>query len=129
MGRAKGSKPLDLGRNQSLGHYIGKFNNETIAIYHSKFSTSPDVPIMALKALSRVVGSEPLHRGVEKIILVEKQEAIRIFGYMPGLVASRAAYYGTLGAYILAHKGSVQDMKNLMGYRKQDFLKCRGQIE
>lgn len=85
--------------------------------------------MFALKALSKVVGSQPLHRGVEKIILVEKQEAIRVFGYMPGCAASRAGYWGTMASYILAHLGDAKEIKRLQGYRKQEFLKYRGEIE
>ena len=117
------------GRNQSLGHYIGNLNSETIIIYHSKYSESPTLPMFALKALSRVVGSQPLHKGIEKIILVEKQEAIRIFGYMPGYVGSRAGYFRTMVSYVLAHVGKAEEIKKIQGYKKQEFLKYRGEIE
>lgn len=117
------------GRNQSLGHYISKMNHETIAIFHSKFSESSFLPLFAFKALSRVVGSQPLNKGVDKVIFLDKQEAIRVFGYMPGFIGSRAAYFGTMASYILTHVGSAQEIKKIQGYNKQEFLKYRGEIE
>ena len=90
---------------------------------------SSSLPMFALKALSKIVGSQPLHRGVEKIILVEKEEAIRIFGYMPGFNGSRAAYFATMAAYILAHLGSAQEVKKIQGYNKQEYLKYRGEVD
>ena len=81
---------------------------------HREFSLAPS----SFQSSIKVVGSRPINKGVDKIILLEKQEAIRIFGYMPGLNASRATYFGTLGAYILAHVGCAKDLLRLKDYRK-----------
>ena len=87
------------------------------------------MPLLAFKALSRVVGSRPINKGVDKIILVEKQEAIWIFGYMPGLNVCRASYFSTLGAYMLAHVGCAKDFLTLKDYKKQVYLRFRGDVE
>ena len=91
LGRAKGSRKLAMGKNQSLFHYIGKVNKETIAIFHTKYTERASVSLMAIKALSKFVGSQPIKKGVDKIIRVEKEEAMRVFGYMPRLIGSKAA--------------------------------------
>ena len=105
LARAKGSRPEALGKSQGLFHYIGKINKDIIAIYHIKFTKNSHLPFLAFKALSKFVGSRPIGKGADKIVLIEKLEAIRIFGYMPGLNASRAASFATHGAYMLAHVG------------------------
>ena len=84
---------------------------------------------MAIKALSKLVGSQAINKGVDKIILVEKQEAIRIFGYMPRLIGSRGAYFPVMGSYLLSHVGSTKALPLLKDYRKQEFLRFRGKIE
>ena len=129
LARAKGSRAIALGRSQALFHYIGKLNKDTVAIYHSKYSENSQLPLLAFKALSKVNGSIPVNKGVEKIILVEKQEAIRAFGYMPGLNVSRAAYFATMGAYMLAHVGCAKDLLALKDYRKQEYLRFRGNLD
>ena len=66
---------------------------------------------------------------MDKIILVEKQEAIRAFGYMPGLNLSRTGYFATMGAYLLAHVGCAKDLLALKDYRKQEYLRFRGNLD
>lgn len=127
LGRAKGSRPLDLKRNQSLGHYIGKLSKETVVIYHQKFTTEPNLPFLAIKALSKVVGSYQFPLGLEKIIFVEKEQAIRVFGFFPGLIGSRGGYFGAMASYVLANSGDLR--LQLAGYNKQKYLKFRGDIE
>lgn len=129
LARAKGSRKFAMGKSQSLFHYISKLNKDTIAIFHTKYSEKAKLPIMAFKALSRFVGSQPFNKGVDKIILLEKQEAIRIFGYMPGLTGSRAAYFAVMGAYLLSHMGSAQALSSLKDYRKQEYLRFRGKVD
>ena len=124
LGREKGFRPLKLGRNQSPGHFIGKLNKETVIIYHNKFTREPLLPMLAIKALAKVVGSYQLPPGLEKLILVEKEEAIRVFGFFPDLVGSRAGYFGTMASYVLAHSGDLK--RQMIGYNKQKFLKFRG---
>lgn len=129
LARAKGSRKLSMGKSQSLFHYIGDLNKETIAIFHTKYSDKATLPIMAFKALSKFVGSRPFNKGVDKIILVEKEEAIRIFGYMPGLRGSRAAYFAVMGGYLLSHLGSAKDLSRLKDYKKQEYLRFKGKLE
>ena len=57
---------------------------------------------MAIKALSKFVGSQPINKGVDKIILLEKQEVIRNFGYMPRFIGSKVAYILVMGVYFLS---------------------------
>ena len=129
LARGRVSRPEALGKSQGLFHYIGKTNKEIIAIYHIKFTENSHLPFLAFKALSKFVGSRPIGKGADKIILIEKQEAIRIFGYMPGLNASRLAYFATLGAYMLAHVGSSKELVRLKDYKKQEYLRYRGKLE
>ena len=129
LARAKGSRTLAMGKSKSLFHYIGKLNKETIAIFHTKFTENATVPLMAFKALSKFVGSQPFNKGVDKIILVEKQEEIRVFGYMPGLSGSRTAYYSIMGAYLLSHVGSAQALSRFKDHKKQEYLRFRGNLE
>ena len=84
---------------------------------------------MAIKALSKFVGSHPINKGMDKIILVEKQEAIRVFNYMPGLTGSRVAYFPVMGSYLLSNDGSVKALAMFKDYKKQEFLGFRGKIE
>ena len=48
---------------------------------------------------------------------------------MPGYVGSRVGYVGTMVSYVLAHVGNAQEIKKIQGYKKQEFLKYRGEIE
>ena len=64
-----------------------------------------------------------INKGADKIILVEKHEAIGTFGYMPGLKVFRAGYFATMGAYMLAHVGCAKDLLTLKDYRKQEYLR------
>ena len=89
-----------MGKSQSLFHYIAKLNKEIVANFHTKYTEKAMLPLMAFKTLSRFVGSQPFNKGVHKIILLKKQEPIRIFGYMPELTGSRAAYFAVMGAYL-----------------------------
>ena len=129
LARAKGTRKLAMGRNQSLSHYIGKLNKEIVAIFHTKYTESASVSLMAIKALSKFVGSQPINKGVDKIILVEKEEAVRVFGYMPGPTGSRVAYFPVMGSYLLSHVGFAKVLAMLKDYRKQEFLRFRGKIE
>ena len=36
LARAKGTRKLAMGKNQSLFHYIGQLNKETVVIFHTK---------------------------------------------------------------------------------------------
>ncbi len=115
--------------NQSFGHYVDKFNKDTVAIYHNKFSNNSQIPILALKALSGIVGSHAIPKTAEKVVLIEKEEAIRIFGFLPGCDGSRSAYFATMAAYVLSHTGDPLESEKITSYRKQEYLKHRGQIE
>ena len=90
-----------------------------------RMSREPLLPMLAIKALAKVVGPYQLPSGLEKLILVEKEEAIRVFGFFPGLVGSRASYFGTMASYVLAHSGDLK--RQMIGYNKQKFLKFRGE--
>ena len=115
------------GKNQGLGHYIGKMNKETFLVYHSKFSNAPEIAMLTLRVLSRVVGSQPLSFKSEKIILIEKAEAVRVFGHHPLISASRAGYFTCLTGYALACMDKPAP-KMIGWYKKQEFLRYRGKI-
>ena len=129
LARAKGTRKLAMGKNQSLFHYIVQLNKETVAVFHTKYTENSNVPLMAIKSLSKFVGSQPINKGMDKIILFEKQEAIMVFGYMPRLIGSRAAYFHVMGSYLLSHVGSAKALPMLKDYRKQEYLRFRGKLE
>lgn len=117
-----------MGRNQSLGHFIGKLDKRCFIIYHSKFSNNADIPILAFKAFSRVFGFHPISQGAEKIILVSKNYAMRCLGYHPKISGTRAGYFACMTSYLLAGM-EKPDAKLLTGYRKQEYLKFRGDVQ
>ena len=73
LAREKGTRKLAMGKNQSLFHYIGQLNKEAATIFHTKYIENSNVPLMAIKALSNFVVSQPIKKGMDKIILVEKK--------------------------------------------------------
>ena len=103
-----------------MNHTGLKLNKDTLAIFHIKYIENSQIPLLAFKALSKVVGSSPINKGVDKIILLEKHKAVRIFGYMLCLNVCRASYFATMGFYILVHVECAKNFLKLRYYKKQE---------
>lgn len=98
LGRAKGSrgKPTEgtsKKDSSSIMHYLPLLDKENFCAFHMQYSEEPELPIFALKVLSRFLGYSPLPMNANKILLLERASALRIFGYAAGFNASRAGYF------------------------------------
>lgn len=83
--------------------------------------------MFALKVLSRFMGyNHPIQFNANKIMMLEKSAALRIFGYGPGFWPSRAGYFLCYSAYALAH--GEKDLEKLSGYKRKKFLRYRGEL-
>lgn len=129
LGRAMGSRggSEDASKKDSgLAHFLPHLDKEVFVVYHKLYSDSPDVPMFAMKVLSRLMGYSYIPFNANKIMLLEKTAAVRIFGYSPGLWSSRAGYFLCYSAYALANKNT--DTKPLEGYSRKKFLRYRGDM-
>ena len=84
--------------------------------------------MLAFKAFSRVFGAHPISQGAEKIILVLKSFAMRCLGYHPKVSRTRGGSFACMTSYLLASM-EKPDHKLLTGYRKQEYLKFRGNVQ
>ena len=92
-----------------------------IIIFHKEFSNeNAKFPLFALKVLSRFCGGYEISSNAEKVVLIEKQFALRVFGQGPGCKAVRCQYYlGYSAAAILA---GFKDPRQLTTYGKRELL-------
>ena len=123
--RVKGVRVEGLGKESSLGAYIGNLRLPQVVIFHSKFSKDKAVfPLFALKTLTSYLGGWVLQRNAEKAILVEKQFAVRTFGQAPGVHASRSKYFLTYVAFALSC--GIRNPKLLLpDYGKSEILRSQ----
>ena len=54
------------------------------------YSNDLELPFFALKVLSRFMGYTPIPMNANKVLLLERVVALRIFGYVASFNASRA---------------------------------------
>ena len=93
-----------------------------ILIFHKEFTEeNAKFPLFALKVLSRFCGGNEIAFNVEKVILVEKQFAMRVFGQGPGCQALRCSYYLAYSAAAIA--AGIKDPETLSTYGKRDLLR------
>lgn len=93
-----------------------------IIIFHKEYSEDKaKFPLFAFKVLSRFCGGHEIAFNAEKVILVEKQFALRIFGQGPGCQALRSPYYLAYSAGAIA--AGIKDPENLLMYGKRDLLR------
>lgn len=128
LGRAKGSRGKGLGKKDiALAYCLPKLDKVVFIVFHSVLSDEPDVPMFTLKVLSRFMGyNPPIQFNANKMMLLEKSTAMRIFGYGPGFWPSRAGYFLCYAAYVLAHE--KKDTKDLAGYKRKNFLRYMGEM-
>lgn len=124
LGRRGGKrKKQGLGKDAALGNYLKAFPNKGVLIFHTKYSNSVYSPLLTFKTLSHFLGGHPISRGVSKVILLEKQAAIQVFGYGCGMMCSRAGYFLSYTAYAKAL--GIDDPKDLTPYGKHHMLRHR----
>ena len=122
--RGKGSRIPGLGKDSALGEYMKYLKFPQVIIYHNKFSPNCAVfPLFAMKTLSRYLGGNSVRYNADKVILVEKDLAIEIFGQGPGVYALRSKYYLTYTG--LALTAGIRDPALLDDYGKKELL-CFG---
>ena len=93
-----------------------------ILIFHKEFTEeNAKFPLFALKVLSGFCGGNEIAFNVEKVILVEKQFAMRVFGQGPGCQALRCSYYLAYSAAAIA--AGIKDPETLSTYGKRDLLR------
>ncbi|MCO5551307.1 hypothetical protein L7F22_004807 [Adiantum nelumboides] len=112
------------GKDAALSHYIGCFNHKKIIIYHKEYSDdNAKFPLFAMKVITRLCGGHSLPINAERVILIEKQFALCIFGIEYGCQALRAPYFMSYTAQALA--AGVEDPESLDPYNKRLFLRER----
>ncbi|MCO5599547.1 hypothetical protein L7F22_053653 [Adiantum nelumboides] len=79
------------GKDAALSHYIERFNHKKIIIYHKKYSE--DNAKFPLEVITRLCGGHPLPLNTERLILIEKQFSLRVFGIGYGCQALRAPHF------------------------------------
>lgn len=100
-----------------------KFDGQII-IYHKEYSEdNAKFPLFAFKLLSRFFGGNHIALNAEKVILVEKQFALRVFGQGPGCQALRCCYYLSYSAAAIA--AGITDPATLMDYGKRDLIRSK----
>lgn len=103
-------------------NYDGYNFNAQILIFHKEYSKdNAKFPLFAFKVLSRFCGGYDVPMNAEKVVLVEKQFALRVFGQVHGSQALRCPYYLSYSAgAILA---GIQDPDTLTTYGKRDLIR------
>ncbi|MCO5583885.1 hypothetical protein L7F22_037801 [Adiantum nelumboides] len=127
LGRAGGSRATSKYIGHALIHYLPKLDKDVFCAFHSQFSDHPELPMFAIKTLSRFMGFLPLPNNVNRILLlVKRTAAFRIFGYALGFHGSRAGYFLCYSSYVLSNKDT--NVKLLAGYKRRKFLRYRGKL-
>lgn len=128
LGRGSGSRAHteESRKDTALAHYLKMLDKEVFCVFHSIFSEKPDLPLFALKILSKFLGPSPIQFNANKVMLIERNAAQRIFGVSPGFNCSRAGYFLCYASYLLANK--EKDLKQLGGYSRKKYLRYRGDM-
>ena len=95
-----------------------------VIIFHKDFSQdNGKFSLFALKVLSRFCGGYSMPLNAEKVIMVEKQFALRVFGIGFGCQALRSSYYLSYTAQAIA--AGIKEPENLHPYGKRHFMRTR----
>ena len=113
-------------KDKALAYYLPHMQKEVFIVYHSVFFDFPDVPLFALKVLSRLMGYSFIPSNVSKVMLLEKTAALRIFGFGTGYFVSRAGYFLCYSSYAMSDKRT--NVEKLQGYSRKKFLRYRGDM-
>ena len=79
--------------------------------------------MFAFKVLSRFCGGHETASNTEKVVLVEKQFALRIFGQGPRCQALRSSYYLAYSTGEIAAR--IKDLDTLTTCGKRDLLRSK----
>ena len=109
--------------NSSLENYMKVLPKTRMHIIHAKYSNDAYLKILTFKTLSKFLGGYHMRSCVNRIILVEKNMAIDIFGFAPGHPSCRAGYFLSYTAYALAL--GIENPKLLTDYGKNYMLTHR----
>ena len=101
-------------------------DKEVFCVIHAVYSEDAEIPLFALKVLSRIIGYSPIHYNANKIVLLERTTAIRIYGYAPGFNISSSGYFLCYSGYLLAD--GKTNVKTIEGYSRKKFLRYRGDL-
>lgn len=101
-------------------------DKEVFCVFHAVYSENAEIPLFVLKVLSRIFGYSPVHFNANKIMLLERTAAFRIFGLSPGFNTSRSGYFLCYSSYLLAD--GKTNVKTLEGYTRKKFLRYRGDL-
>lgn len=131
LGRAGGSRgklneSTCRKESHALMHYLPKLDKDVFCAFHAQFSEDPEVSMFAMKVLSIFMGYIPLQMNTNKILLIERAAAFRIFGQAPRFNSSRSGYFLCYSSYALAAKD--KDVKLLAGYKRRKYLRYRGSM-
>ncbi|MCO5547068.1 hypothetical protein L7F22_000509 [Adiantum nelumboides] len=126
LGRAGGSRATSKYTGHVLIHYVPKLEKDVFCAFHSQFSDHLELSMFAIKTLSRFMGFLPLPKNVNRILLLERAAAFRIFGYAPGFHGSRAGYFLCYSSYVISNNDT--NVKLLAGYKRRKFLRYRGKL-
>lgn len=124
--RGKSAEGLQRKDAHAMFHYLPKLDQDVFCALHTQFSEDPDLSLFALKTLSKYMGFHPLQSNSNKVLLLERSAAFRIFGHAPGFQASRAGYFLCYSSYALA--SNQKDLNLLGGYKRRKFLRYKGNI-
>ena len=119
--RAGGSRISGRAKDAALTHYIWHLKYPEFICLHHKFSRPSILFTMyTIKVLSRYLGGYTIRMNADKVMLVEKQVALDIFGQSPGVYAMRSRYYLAYAAYGLSC--GIRDANELPDYGKRQLL-------
>lgn len=115
-------------RRQSfaLMHYLPTLDKVVFCAFHMNFSKDAELPVFALKVLSRFMGYTLLQINANKVWLLERAAALRIFGYAASFNASRAGYFLYYSSYAATVEES--DINLLGGNRRRKYLRYKGDM-
>ena len=108
---------------EDLNHDECKFDAHIIG-FHKEFSKdNATFSLFAFKVLSRFCGGYEVPSNAEKVVLVAKQFALRVFGQGRGCQALRCPYYLAYSASAIAARTKDPDM--LTTYGKRDLIRSK----
>ncbi|MCO5613316.1 hypothetical protein L7F22_067592 [Adiantum nelumboides] len=126
LGRVGGSRVTSKYTSHALIHYLPKLDKDVFCALHSQFTDHPELPMFSIKTLSRFMGFLPLPNYVNRILVLERAAAFKIFGYAPGFHGSRARYFLCYSSYFISNKDT--NVKLLAGYKRRKFLRYREKL-
>lgn len=106
-----------------MDHDKYKFDLQVI-IFHKEYTNdNAKLALFAFKVLSRFCGGYEVPLNAEKVIMVEKQFALRVFGQGYGCQALRSPYYLSYAAQAIA--AGIQDVNSLHPYGKRYLMRSQ----